>query len=465
MRFILIVLLMIAQVWAHTGSNSPFKFAPKMQASVFVNNYLMGLWKIKSMDIDIAGVDIDSKIIEVIISDEEFSNLQQAGFEIQINEVKGVTARPDREYKNPKEVETILKDFSARFPDLTKLVSFGKSVEGRDIWAIKISDNAKIEEPSESAVLFNSMHHAREIMTPEVAIDIIEYLLTNYSSDEQVAHWVNQNEIWVVPMLNVDGSNMVWTRDSYWRKNIRGGYGVDLNRNYPTGWNTCNGSSGSRRSQTYRGPEPASEPETKALMRLIKEIRPVFDISFHAFSEMVIYPFGCRGQRTPTKDVVEKIGKELGKLVDYRPGTAWELLYSADGGDIDWMYQEYQVIPYVFEVNSRREGFHPNYKRWRHITVKRNRPAWQYLLNRLDASGVKGVFTEYQGQKIESFNIQVFQLENGKKNLFQTYRANPDGSFHVVLNPGEYELIFDIDNGKKLSRLVQIGEDIIKVNL
>ena len=56
-----------------------------------------------------------------------------------------------------------------------------------------------------------------------------------------------------------------------WRKNRRGGYGVDLNRNYSFNWNSCGGSSGNKRSDTYRGPSAASEPETKALMKLVEE--------------------------------------------------------------------------------------------------------------------------------------------------------------------------------------------------
>src|SRR5690606_35297117 len=128
--------------------------------------------------------------------------------------------------------------------------------------------------------------------------------------------------------------------------------GVDLNRNYPKGWGSCNGSSGSRTSDTYRGEAPASEPETQAMMKLIQKIRPVFDISYHSYSELVLYPFGCRGQKTQTEEVVAKIGREMGTLLKYEPGTPWEILYSADGGDIDWMYDEYQVIPYVIEINS-----------------------------------------------------------------------------------------------------------------
>ena len=64
-----------------------------------------------------------------------------------------------------------------------------------------------------------------------------------------------------------------------WRKNTRdnngsGGFdsgdGVDINRNYPYKWGSCNGSSGSTWAQDYRGTAPASEPETQVMMDLVK---------------------------------------------------------------------------------------------------------------------------------------------------------------------------------------------------
>jgi hypothetical protein len=329
---------------------------------------------------------------------------------------------------------------------------------------LKISDNASVSESSEPSVLFNSMHHAREVMGPEVGLDIITYMVGNYNKDEKVTSWINDNEIWIMPMFNVDGNNKMWTSDSMWRKNVRGGYGVDLNRNYPTGWNSCRGSSGWRSSQTYRGPSPASEPETQAMMKFIEKVRPVFDISYHSYSELVIYPYGCKDQRTETFEVVEKIGKHIGSLLDYEAGTAWELLYNADGGDIDWMYDAYGVIPFVIELNSRSEGFHPDYTQWRDVTVEKNRKGWMYLLDRLKESGIRGDVS-LNGQKLDSYEIEVYK--QGSSQVFQRYLGHKSGAYHLVLNPGKYELRF-INNNKLLSsRSVVVSHklEILNVDL
>ncbi len=450
--------------FSHEENNQLFRKEWTMIAKVQVKNFKQGLKTLSEMDYDIAGVDFNQKIIDVLINHHQYMALKLKGFDVSIAETKGVTRGPDKNYKNPEEIETIVKDFHARFKDITKLVSIGKSLEGRDIWALKISDDPAANDLSEPTVLFNSMHHAREIMTPEVSIDIIEYLLENYQSEQKVTDWVNNTQIWVIPMFNVDGNNKMWNHDSWWRKNTRGGYGVDLNRNYPTGWDSCNGSSGSRSSQTYRGPSPASEPETQAMMDFIKEVRPVFDISYHAYSELVIYPFGCGDQRTQTKEVVEKIGNKIGSLLNYKAGTAWELLYNADGGDIDWMYDAYQVIPFVIELNNSRAGFHPKYKKWRDKTVERNRDGWQFLLNRVQKSGVRGVVSMAKSN-LSDFTVEVYKLENGSEKLFQTYVGHHTGAYHIVLNPGSYRLKIKTINKIVNTTDVEVQDELLTQNI
>jgi len=72
-------------------------------------------------------------------------------------------------------------------------------------------------------------------------------------------------DLWVVPSYNPDGLAR------HTRKNARG---VDLNRNFPYSWRDLDG--------TYEsGPKPASEPETKAVMAFLRDIRPRWIVSFH----------------------------------------------------------------------------------------------------------------------------------------------------------------------------------------
>lgn len=437
MKFMLILIIFIS---LNLQANEPYQFfkeAPVYKASYKTNDYKKLMGKLHELEIDVAGVDYKNSIIDVLLNSEELSLLIEKNLEPEIHWVNGVSLNNfvDEGYKTSKEVEEFLKEMSRSYSDIAELVEIGKSVEGRSIWALKISDDVAVKDLTEPSILFNSMHHAREIMSPEVSIDIIEYLLQGYSTDSKVKAWVDSNEIWVIPMLNVDGNSKVWNGDSMWRKNTRNGYGVDLNRNYPFNWNSCNGSSGFQFSPTYRGPKPASEPETQALMTLVEKIKPVFDISYHSYSELVLYPYGCKNDTSGSNDSMEIIGKELGAVLGYEAGTPWEILYEADGSDIDWMLGEHQVIPYVIELNSRSEGFQPSYSSTRDKTVKLNRKAWQLLLDRLNGPGLRGVLPNFSGQAY----VKVFKGSQ----LIQNYRVNPDGSFHIILSPGDYRVASD----------------------
>ncbi len=464
--------IITALAFAHSNSQESVTefeyFKQDIKATLHLSDYNFGLWTLRSLDVDVLGVDYKAKKVDVLISQRVFEILSERKFNIEVieeNVLESFNFAPDQNYKNPEEVKNFLADIANRFPNITNLYKIGETVEGREIYAIKISDNPDLREPEESTILFNSMHHAREIMTPEVSMDIIEYLVTNYSNP-QVKHWVDSNEIWVVPMLNMDGNNKVWTSNSMWRKNTRNGHGVDLNRNYPHLWGKCNGSSGSTYSETYRGPSPASEPETQALMGLVQKIRPVFDISYHSYSELVLYPYGCKGMKTQTWKVVEGVGKELGSLLNYQPGTPWEILYSADGGDIDWMYQAYQVIPYVLELNSRSQGFHPPYSA-RNETVLKNRKGWMHLLNKLDGSSLRGNILGQTGRKL-AYNselvIRVESINQGVKSLFQDYKVNPDGSYHIILPQGEYSFTLFASGSVKGSKNISIGASRVNYN-
>jgi len=129
---------------------------------------------------------------------------------------------------------------------IAKVKSIGESVEGRQIWAIKISDDPDVDDEDEPDVLFVGLHHAREWISAEVPFYLAANLVQNYATDSTVTMLVDNSEIWIVPVLNPDGleysrlggidpeSDM--GRRRLWRKNRRdngdGTHGVDLNRNY-----------------------------------------------------------------------------------------------------------------------------------------------------------------------------------------------------------------------------------------
>jgi len=427
---------------------------------------------LKNAGYDITGIDLENGFIDIILNNEADAELlvNKTNLNIVSKTALNPEFAPDSDYKTPDEIVEIFTQFANDYPGITELEVIGQTVQGRDILALKITDNPQERELDEPGILFNAMHHAREIMTPEVIIDTAEFLLTNYGTDAAVTSWVDSNEIWLVPQVNPDGNNKVWTKDSYWRKNLGAkGRGVDLNRNYPYEWNGCGGSSGSVWSDTYRGPSAGSEPETQALMRLVARTQPVFNISYHSYSELVLYPYGCDGERTPTREIVEGVGIEMAKLIikdsgrgTYKPGTPWDILYAVDGSDSDWMYNEYQVIPYVVELNSSSQGFQPKYK-WRQPTVEKMRPAWGLLLDKLSGSGVRGVIRDNSGRANPNATITVASLGD---NLLasNTMNVKPDGTYHLILLPGMYNISFN-QNGEIIEKEVTIGDTRVDLDI
>ncbi len=453
--------LMLSQVGMYqTGANH-------LIVRLALTDYPTQMKQIHQMDMDIAGVNLNDHTVDLVVNEQQSQQLQILGFHFVQMKSRNSLASPDREYQTPAKIEALLKDYAAKYPNLAEVHSVGKSLEGNDIWVIRITGDIAHPNPAKPHIFFNGMHHAREVMSVEVPLDTINTLLTQYGQDAKVTHWVDANEIWILPMFNVDGNQKVWKSDSMWRKNTRGNYGVDINRNYPYAWNSCNGSSSSHSAQDYHGDSAASEPETKVMMNLVKTIRPVFSISYHSYSEIVIYPYGCEGQHTPTKEVVEGIGTEMASKIvtddgsgHYTAGTAPELLYSVDGGDIDWMYHEYQDIPYVIEVNSTNQGFQPSYREWRDQTVSRVKPAWEFLLDRLDGSSIFGQIKNAQGLGVANAQVHIERTSGGNA-FVQDYPAHDDGTFDVILPEGTYNVTFNASGlGTKSTQVTVAGQRV-----
>jgi carboxypeptidase T len=434
------------------------------------NNFREELRRLLSHSYDIAGVDVAEKTIDVVVSQGEAKRLSSlSSARVQSTKSFDPLAAPDSGYTTHQELTDIVTRTAEAFPNIVSYESIGKSLEGREIWAVKISDNVAKRETDEPVIFFNAMHHAREVMTTEVAIDIIEQLTKGYESNSQVQGWVNNNEIWIVPMVNPDGNNKVWTSNSMWRKNTRGGHGVDINRNYPYKWGECSGSSGSTSADDYRGPSAASEPETQNMMNFVSRIKPIMSISYHSYSELVLYPYSCKGEHTPDHNTVKNVGQQLAKRLPkdgspgtYTPGTPWEILYGVDGGDIDWYYAEHDVLPFVIEVSSKLQGFQPAFS-WRQRTVEKMRAGWKFLLDRAGRSGVRGLVLNEQGQAITSGQVSLRPLSQPEATAYAT-RIKPDGTYHIVCEPGMYKLSVMAD-GQVTEQDIAVGSGRLDTNI
>ncbi len=263
-------------------------------------------------------------------------------------------------YHSTLEMDTDLRLLERDHPGLARVVEIGGSLEGRRILALKISDNAA-ENEAEPAVLFLGCHHAREWISVEVPFLFGRYLLENYDLVPEVRDLVDSSEIWIVPIVNPDGLEYSIHVYRYWRKNRRanadGTFGVDINRNYGYRWGYDNeGSSGVPASDLYRGPAPFSEPETAAVRDLFMERDFRAVVSYHSYSQIILYPWGYTTAPAPREAELRTIAETMSGLIAavdgtvYAAGQASSALYTTNGDTVDWTYSVAGAPSYTIEL-------------------------------------------------------------------------------------------------------------------
>lgn len=298
----------------------------------------------------------------------------------------------DEEFTTYDELEKEMRSWAATYPDFVDFMSIGKSLEGRDIWAVKIGPKDLPATSMVPAILFTGAHHAREHLSTEVPLLLGRMLVTSYGTNPEITRLIENRQIYIVPMVNPDGAmwDIVGQRYKVWRKNRRSTgntvHGVDLNRNYGYRWNT-GGSSSDPGSEVYHGPSPFSEPETVAVKRFVESIPNLrILLSFHTFSELILYPWGHTNDPVIGRDgeVFKQMAQTMAQWNGYTPQQA-SGLYIASGDTCDWAYGERQIFCFTFELSPRNAwgpiGFYPGAKAIA-PTYKANIQPALYLIDR-----------------------------------------------------------------------------------
>ena len=263
-----------------------------------------------------------------------------------------------------------LKSLAGKAPDIASLFSIGKTLQGRDIWALRLCADAKGDAPSKlPGAFFVGEHHAREHLSNEVPLALAGRLV-DQRADPAVARLLATRDIVIIPTLNGDGAEYDVEGDKYHmhRKNMRdngdGSFGVDLNRNYGFGWGG-GGASTDPSDETYRGSKAFSEPETQAIKAYIdahSNIKVL--LSYHTFSELVLYPWGHTNDPIDDADALkayQAMATEMGRMTGYTPEQS-SALYIASGDLTDWSWGEHKIFSFTFEMTPKSMwdgGFYP----------------------------------------------------------------------------------------------------------
>ena len=365
--------------------------APAASAKGSLDMYVAKVSQAKASQLLKKGYDITgvrnrgrSAALDMVLTRAQRNRLAASGVKIRLKRTRsGKTLRQVaasqaadgynvfRSWDEPGGIRDELYRIARRNPDLVKLVVLGRTLQGREIIALKVTKNARrVRDGSRPAALYSSAQHAREWISPEVNRRSLRYFVRRYNRhDRGIRELLKRTELWFVVVSNPDGYQYTFDTERLWRKNLRdndgdgaitGADGVDPNRNYNEHWNYDNeGSSGIFSSETFRGPGPASERETMAMQGLIRRADPETHANFHSYGPLILFP---QGWIVGAPDADNPIYTALGgtdanpAIPGFDPGLSAEELYVTNGETTDFADVNAGTISFTPELDEGCPG-------------------------------------------------------------------------------------------------------------
>lgn len=426
---------------------------------------------------DVASVRT-GEYIDLVVTTEQFAQLVAEGYRFKLFQTVAEMAAnldpmdPIPGYRTYAAALAELQQMVSTYPNICKLYNLGES-RGKqyynagnnnyanyqhDIWALKVSDNVELDE-DEPAVYYMGAHHAREPLSTEVTFYVLNHLLQNYGVNPGITNSINNKELWFIPIVNPDGHKIVLDQiNTDWRKNIRdndgngqitpGSFsypdGVDPNRNYGWEWGG-EGASANPADLTYRGPSAFSEPEIQAMRDLMAARHFVAGITYHTYSELVLWPYGYTSNATaPDATALAALGTAMGQSIPklsgsghYTPQPVWAL-YPASGGTDDYAYGQHGIFSYTIELATQ---FIPPANQVVQV-CQDNLQAALILINRIDKSTLSGLVTNSVTGTPVVADVYVHGIDN--TGLYrEPYKSNSDfGRYYRMLPDGNYTVTF-----------------------
>ncbi len=372
--------------------------------------------------IDIDGVS--GLTVRAYVDDEEFQWLKECGYRVTPipNEARRayleMMSRPGREdYHTYESLTAELQQIAQDYPDIAQLFSIGQSVEGRELWVMKISDNVQIDEP-EPEFKFSSTMHGDEPVGMELCVYLIRLLVQNYGVDPEITDLVNDLEIWICPLHNPDG---------YVHGTRYNADGYDLNRSFPD-------------PVTDPNDDPTGRPpEVQHMMYFQYDHNFLLGANYHTGALVVNYPWDCMADYTPDDTMIRNLS--LG--YSYRNPPMWNnpefehgvtigwQWYIIHGGMQDWAYNWRNEVHVTIEVSNNK--WPPSSQLPQLWDDNREAMLWYMGQARI---GVEGFVTDaIDGSPIKA---TVDVLEIGKP----VWGEPTYGYYHRLLEPGTYTLEF-----------------------
>lgn len=421
--------LLVLSLFGSAGIGAPGKARPGTVTVVEVRlPARANLDELIAEDFNIANVRRNT--VTIYAAEQELGRLPELGYDYRIVDTK--TATKDLgSYHDYASLTTELQAYAANEPNICRLHSLGQSVQGREIWAMLITDNPE-EEEDEPEFRYIGAIHGDESLGAEMCLYFIDMLLSEYdNANPRIADIVDSTAIWIVPLMNPDGLEA----DSRYNAD-----GYDLNRMFPSYPNDFTGNIFDGEPLGDTGPPV----EVAHLMRWSAENSFILGGEFHTGSLVVNYPYdddGLGSVDSPTPDdlLFEDISRRYSM---YNPpmwnstefyqgisnGAAW---YSITGGMEDWCYRYLSCNDVIIEISN---DYQPPSSQIPYYWDD-NRDS---MLSYLEAVhiGVRGVVIDHATSQPIYAKITV---ADNSHPVF----TDPDvGDYHRMLLPGQYDLTF-----------------------
>jgi len=409
--------------------------------------------------------------LEIIIDEEQLTFLKNNRYDFKILSTEEQRLRDIAGYRNYEDVETELQQIAIDYPEITELTSLGNStcydyyLAGDNdysdfqfqIWCLKLSDNPEINE-DEPNVFYAGEIHAREPISLEVDMYILNYLVSNYGIIDSVTSWIDSTQIWFIPLMNPDGHKLVtegW--HTMHRKSMRDNNenglpdystadGVDLNRNFGYVWGN-NGASNDPNSSLYHGPYEWSEQESVFARDLIYAHKFYAGITYHSCGEWVLYPLGhLPGACSLDHEIMDDLAVEMAETIPrisgyghYTPMQAVDFGYTCQGTMGDWGYAEQRIFSFTTELATT---FIPPESQVEQI-CEDNLQAALIMLDRVNHSTVTGNITNENDEPIiaEIYVTEIDSVE-GMTEVEPVRSDSTFGRYYRLLLPGDYSFTF-----------------------
>lgn len=248
--------------------------------------------------------------------------------------------------------DLLVKDLEALRDRGTYVFPIGRSVEGREIFAVRVGHGVR-------RVFLSGAYHGTEAITAKILIEFIK-------EAEEASRLLDDSTMYFVPMVNPDGAEIA-AKGVYWQAN---GRGVDINHNFDALWELSksleekNGIDGAGATR-FGGDFPESEPETKAIADFTRENNFDRVMALHSQGEVIYYDF-CGNVPEGTEDLLDKFEAASRYRREIPTGM------SAFGGYKDWFIKKFKKPGFTVEVGYGEnplpiEDFDEIYRRVRGI--------------------------------------------------------------------------------------------------